>query len=58
MSFSDILPRVVEQISHYFYEKNYNIVDYAMIINYEYQFYEKELWHRQQDWISFVDSYQ
>lgn len=41
MSFLDILPIAVGQISYYFYENNYNIMNYAMIMNYEYYFYEK-----------------
>lgn len=58
MNFLDILPTAVGQISHYFCEKNYDIMNYAVLMNYEYCFYEKELWCGQQDWISFEDSYQ
>lgn len=31
MSFLNILPTAVEQTSHYFYGKNYNIMNYAII---------------------------
>lgn len=41
MSFSDILAIAVGQISHYFYEKNYDIMNYAMIMNDESCFMEK-----------------